>query len=75
MFHVFLKQFLVVYKNWEPVDFGQLPEVASTLIEPEEFMPYSNDVVVGCSAGHPSEVISILTEEITVLTSLITECK
>ncbi|KAG7971974.1 hypothetical protein I3843_07G161500 [Carya illinoinensis] len=73
MFHVFLKQFLVVYKNWEPVDYGQLSEVASTLIEPEEFMPYSDDVVFGCSAGHPAEVISILTEEITVLTSLITE--
>lgn len=75
LFHVFLKQFLVVYKNWEPVDYGQLSDVASTLNEPDEFIPHPDDVVVGCSAGHPAEVISILTEEIAVLTSLIIECK
>jgi hypothetical protein len=72
LFHVFLKQFLVVYKNWEPVNYGQLSEDASTTIQPEEFMSYSN-VVVGCSAGHPAEIISILTEEIITLTSLVTE--
>ena len=74
LFHVFLKKFLVVYKNWEPVNYGQLSEDASTTIQPEEFMSYSN-VVVGCSAGHPAEIISILTEEIITLTSLVTECK
>ncbi|XP_023910441.2 BEACH domain-containing protein B isoform X2 [Quercus suber] len=72
-FHVFLKQFLVVYKNWEPVNYGQLSEDASTTIQPEEFMSYSNDVVFGCSAGHPAEIISVLTEEITTLTSLVNE--
>ena len=64
-----------MYKNWEPVNYGQLSEDASTTIQPEEFMSYSNDVVFGCSAGHPAEIISVLTEEITTLTSLVNECK
>ena len=75
MFHVFLKQFLVVYKNWEPVNSDQFSEAVSSPIQPEEFMSCSYDVVVGCSAGHPAEIISILTEEVTVLTSIVTECK
>ena len=32
-------------------------------------------VVVGCSAGHPVEVIRVLIEEVTQLSSLVTECK
>ena len=52
-----------------------MSEDASTTIQPEEFMSYSNDVVFGCSAGHPAEIISVLTEEITTLTSLVNECK
>lgn len=75
MFHVFLRQFLVVYKNWEPVSQGQFSEAASTPIQPQEFISCSDNVVVGCSAGHPAEVISTLTQEIATLTSLITECK
>ncbi|KAB1203863.1 hypothetical protein CJ030_MR8G003333 [Morella rubra] len=73
LFHVFLRQFLVVYKNWEPVSQGQFSEAASTPIQPQEFISCSDNVVVGCSAGHPAEVISTLTQEIATLTSLITE--
>lgn len=75
LFHVFLRQFLVVYKNWEPVSQGQFSEAASTPIQPQEFISCSDNLVVGCSAGHPAEVISTLTQEIATLTSLITECK
>ncbi|KAK9930220.1 hypothetical protein M0R45_027267 [Rubus argutus] len=69
LLHVFLKQFLVVYKNWEPVNSGQIPEAASTTIQPAEF----DDVVIGCFAGHPAEVILVLTEEITQLTAMVVE--
>jgi hypothetical protein len=34
-----------------------------------------DDIIVGCSAGHPAEIILALTEEITQLTSLVSECK
>lgn len=71
LLHVFLKQFLVVYKNWEPVNSGQISEAASTTIQPAE----SDDVVIGCFAGHPAEVILVLTEEITQLTAMVVECK
>lgn len=74
LFHVFLKQFLVVYKNWEPVNSGQISEVASTTIQTAEYSSNS-DVVIGCFAGHPAEVILILTEEITQLTAMVAECK
>ncbi|BFG19464.1 hypothetical protein CerSpe_057380 [Prunus speciosa] len=72
LFHVFLKQFLVVYKNWEPVNSGQISEVASTTIQTADYSSNS-DVVIGCFAGHPAEVILILTEEITQLTAMVAE--
>jgi hypothetical protein len=75
LFHVFLKQFLVVYKNWEPINGDQFSEAVSSPIQPEELMSCSYDVVVGCSAGHPAEIISMLAEEVTILTSIVTECK
>ncbi|OMO50809.1 hypothetical protein CCACVL1_30251 [Corchorus capsularis] len=75
LFQIFLKQFLTVFKNWEPVNSGQLPEAASTTLQPAEYSTSVNDVVVGCSAGHPSEIILALTEEIAQLTTLVSECK
>lgn len=71
LLHVFLKQFLVVYKNWEPVNSDQNLEAASTTIQHAE----SDDVVIGCFSGHPAEVILVLTEEITQLTAMVIECK
>ncbi|MBA0625745.1 hypothetical protein Godav_003516 [Gossypium davidsonii] len=72
LFHVFLKQFLIVFKNWEPVNYGQLPEAAPTAIQPGENSTSGNDIV-GCFAGHPSEIILTLTEEIMQLTTLVSE--
>lgn len=75
LFLVFLKHFLVVYKNWEPENLGQLPEVASVTIQSAENFLYSDDVIIGCFAGHPAEFILTLIEEVTQITALVTECK
>ncbi|KAK9032820.1 hypothetical protein V6N11_017863 [Hibiscus sabdariffa] len=71
LFHVFLKQFLTVFKNWEPVNGGQLPEAASTTVPHAEYSTGVNDIVVGCSSGHPAEIILTLIEEIGQLTSVV----
>lgn len=63
LFTIFLKQFLVVYRNWEPVNLGQSPEDAfnsSAIGSPQQF----GQVVVGCFAGHPAEIIHVLVEEV-----------
>ncbi|XP_037496380.1 BEACH domain-containing protein B [Jatropha curcas] len=73
LFHAFLKQFLMVSKHWEPVNAGQLAESASLTVPSVEYQLQVDDIVVGCSAGHPAEVILILTEEITKLTSLVVD--
>ncbi|KAJ7958905.1 BEACH domain-containing protein [Quillaja saponaria] len=73
LFHVFLKQFIVVYKDWEPINSGISSEAASTSAQYVEYSSYSGDLVVGCSAGHPAEVILMLSEEITHLCALVTE--
>lgn len=72
-FHVFLKQFLIVYKNWEPVDSSQLPDTSLSINQPAEYSSHKDDIVVGCSAGHPAEIVLILTEEVGKLTALVTE--
>lgn len=74
LFNIFLKQFLVVYQNWEPVNEGQSPEdaVNSLAVGNSE---HSGQVVVGCSAGHPAEIIQVLIEEVTRITSMVMECK
>ena len=72
---VFLKQFLIVYKNWEPVDSGQFLDTASSAAPTGEYSSRFDDIVVGCSAGHPAEIILVLTEEVGQLTALVTECK
>lgn len=74
-FLVFLKQFLAVYKNWEPENSGQLSEASSTSILLGEHSSHSDDVIVGCFAGHPAEVILTLAEEVKQVTTLVTECK
>ncbi|GMI77267.1 hypothetical protein HRI_001396000 [Hibiscus trionum] len=68
LFHIFLKQFLTVFKNWEPVIASQLPEAA----QPGEYSTSGNDII-GCFVGHPSEIILTLTEEIVQLTTLVSE--
>jgi hypothetical protein len=75
LFHVFLKQFLMVFEKWEPANASQLPEAALTTVPPVEYPLRVDDIIVGCSAGHPAEIILALTEEITQLTSLVSECK
>ncbi|XP_014501021.1 BEACH domain-containing protein B isoform X2 [Vigna radiata var. radiata] len=65
---VFIKQFVIHYKDWEPVNSGILLESSSV-----ESLSSSDDVIVGCSAGHPVEVIRVLTEELTQLISLVND--
>lgn len=62
----FLLQFMQTYENWDPVHNGQTP--AELVTEPE-------DIIIGCSAGHPSEVVLILIQEIVCIASLLAECK
>ncbi|CAK9186584.1 unnamed protein product [Ilex paraguariensis] len=75
LFHIFLKQFLIIYKNWEPVDLGQSPEVVSSAAPPAEYSQRFDDVVLGCHAGHPAEIILALTEEVKNITASVTELK
>nr|DAD21050.1 TPA_asm: hypothetical protein HUJ06_022513 [Nelumbo nucifera] len=72
LFHIFLKQFLLVYKNWVPAFSLQLPDIA--LSTSGEYSSNFDDVIVGCSAGHPTEIILILAQEIAQLTALVGEC-
>ena len=64
-----------MYKNWEPVDLGQSPEVVSSAAPPAEYSQRFDDVVLGCHAGHPAEIILALTEEVKNITASVTECK
>jgi len=75
LFYVFLKQFQIVYKNWEPAYTDQFPEVGPPAASPAEYLERTNDIVVGCTTGHPAEIILTLTEEITHITALVAECK
>jgi hypothetical protein len=70
LLHVFIKQFVVAFNDWEPVNSGILLESTSV-----ENFSSADDVVIGCSAGHPVEVIRVLVDEVTQLSSLVTECK
>ncbi|KAL0322863.1 UNVERIFIED_CONTAM: BEACH domain-containing protein B, partial [Sesamum angustifolium] len=71
LFHIFLKQFLTIFQNWKPFNLGQTAEETPTL-SPVEYYQNIGDVVVGCSYGHPTEVILILTEEVSRITRLLT---
>lgn len=64
LFHVFLKQFVDVHKKWEPIATGEDADV-------EHFS--QSDLIIGCSVGHPTELVVALTEEIIQLTSFVTD--
>ncbi|KAF7097943.1 hypothetical protein CFC21_099720 [Triticum aestivum] len=60
---IFVLQFVQTFRDWGPYHI-------------EEFVDQelgSDETVVGCSYGHPSEVILILIQEISLITSTITE--
>ncbi|KAL6873753.1 hypothetical protein ACP4OV_013835 [Aristida adscensionis] len=61
---IFVLQFIQTFRDWGPQPIEQL--VGQEL--------GSNETVVGCYCGHPSEVILILIQEISLITSTIAEC-
>ena len=65
----------MVFEKWEPANAGQWPEAVLTTVPPVEYPLPVDDIIVGCSVGHPAEIILTMTEEITQLTSLVSECK
>ncbi|XBI45636.1 hypothetical protein VPH35_110081 [Triticum aestivum] len=60
---IFVLHFIQAFKDWEPHHIDQSVDRRSV----------SDDTVIGCSGGHPSEVILILVQEISHLTSFVTE--
>lgn len=74
LFHIFLKQFLTIFRSWKPFNPGKTPDEALTVL-PVECARNIGDVVVGCNFGHPAEVILILTEEVAQITRLLTDSK
>nr|GLL18344.1 BEACH domain-containing protein B isoform X1 [Ipomoea trifida] len=71
-FQIFLKQFLVVFRNWEPINLAQSREAVS-VASTTEGSKLVTDVVLGCSFGHPAEIILCLIEELEQITILINE--
>ncbi|GMP45709.1 hypothetical protein CsSME_00014140 [Camellia sinensis var. sinensis] len=59
LFFIFLKQFLIIYKNWEPAYPDQFAEAALPSASTVD------DIVVGCCTGHPSEISLTFIEEVT----------
>ncbi|KAI3726569.1 hypothetical protein L1987_66367 [Smallanthus sonchifolius] len=72
-FQIFLKQFLVIYKNWEPFDSDRSSEGAFSADSSWEGSQNPDEVIIGCSAAHPAEIIVVLVEEVTHITSMVTE--
>ncbi|KAJ9567814.1 hypothetical protein OSB04_003780 [Centaurea solstitialis] len=68
-FYIFLKQFLVIYKNWEPFD----SDCSSAVALSGENSQHPDEVIIGCSAAHPAEIIVVLIEEVTHITTMVTE--
>lgn len=62
---IFVLQFVETFRDWGPHQIEQLVDEESG----------NNETVVGCSSGHPSEVILILIQEISLITSTFTESK
>ncbi|TVU00170.1 hypothetical protein EJB05_54428 [Eragrostis curvula] len=60
---IFVLHFVKVFKHWDPDHTEQSVDQESLL----------DDTVLGCYIGHPSEVILILVQEISQITSSITE--
>lgn len=54
---------------------GLVPEVVPSTVCPAEYSLQHDEVVVGCSAGHPAEVIQKLTQEISQTTALVADCE
>lgn len=73
LFYLFLKQFLVVYRDWNPINPLQSPEDHG-FVQPVDSQHFG-DVVVGCSFGHPSEIIAALIEEVAIMIALVNERK
>lgn len=73
LFHIFLKQFLIVYRDWEPINPLQSPEDPA-FVQPVDSQHFG-DVVVGCSFGHPTEIIALLVEEVAQMIALVNERK
>lgn len=71
LMHIFLKQFLIVYRDWQPINPLQSPEDHG-FVQPVDSQ-HSGDVVVGCSFGHPSEIIAVLIEEVAQMITLVNE--
>ncbi|KAG5612800.1 hypothetical protein H5410_024081 [Solanum commersonii] len=71
LMHIFLKQFVIVYRDWQPINPLQSPEDHG-FVQPVDSQ-HSGDVVVGCSFGHPSEIIAVLIEEVAQMITLVNE--
>ncbi|KAL3340220.1 hypothetical protein AABB24_028710 [Solanum stoloniferum] len=71
LMHIFLKQFLIVYRDWQPINPLQSPEDHG-FVQPVDSQ-HSGDVVVGCSFGHPSKIIAVLIEEVAQMITLVNE--
>ncbi|VFQ62264.1 unnamed protein product [Cuscuta campestris] len=71
-FQIFLKQFLVVFQNWEPVSIEQSRNVVNSA-STTEVAKQGPDVVLGCTFGHPAEIVLCLTEDLAQITSIINE--
>ncbi|CAL9114662.1 unnamed protein product [Musa textilis] len=66
LLQTFLMQFIEMYENWKPVHNGQFSVQRAS---------GPDDIILGCSVGHPSEVSLIIIQEIVRITSLLTELK
>jgi hypothetical protein len=62
---IFVLQFVQTFRDWGPYH-------NIHLVDQEQG---SDETVVGCSHGHPSEVILILIQEMSIITSTIAESK
>ncbi|XP_058069394.1 BEACH domain-containing protein B isoform X3 [Magnolia sinica] len=72
LFQVFLMHFLRVYKKWEPEYTVQLAEAASSSVD---HASGSGDILVGCSVGHPAEIILVLTQEVQRMTAVVADAQ
>lgn len=65
----------MVHKKWEPIDSGQLAETALSSKQPTGYQSDADDIVIGCSVGHPALMIYNMTQELVQIAAWITECK
>ncbi|XP_073132382.1 BEACH domain-containing protein B isoform X2 [Henckelia pumila] len=72
LFHIFLKQFLAVFRNWRPINFER-PTGQAHYAPPVDSSRRIGDVVVGCYFGHPIEIILTLIEELSRITTLLAD--